>query len=126
MSESTRIDKWLWAARFFNSRSQASAAVEGGKIHVNGQRVKPAKDVKAGDEVDIHVGRSRWSVIVCAIGERRGPAAEAQKLYEETADSVARREREREARRLKVEPSLGLHGRPTKRDRRRLDKLGRG
>ena len=126
MSDITRIDKWLWAARFFKTRSQASAAVEGGKIHVNGQRVKPAKDVRAGDEVDIHVGQSRWTVIVRAIGERRGPAAEAQQLYEETADSVTRREREREARRLKVEPSLGLHGRPTKRDRRRLDKLGRG
>lgn len=119
----TRIDKWLWAARFFKTRSLATEAVDGGKIQLNGQRVKPAREVKPGDEIVIHIGQTQWTVLVRGIAERRGPATEARKLYEETAESQARRESERETRHLRAEPAIGLHGRPTKRDRRRMNKL---
>lgn len=126
MTDRTRIDKWLWTARFFKTRSLATVAVDGGKIQLNGQRVKPAKEVKPGDEIKIHIGQTEWTVFVRGIAERRGPATEARQLYEETAESQARRESERETRRLGVEPAVGLHGRPTKRDRRRIDKIDRG
>ena len=119
-----RIDRWLWAARFFKTRSSAAAAVSGGKVHLNGQRTKPAKAVRAGDRLDVRRGDNRWEVTVLATAARRGPASEARTLYEERPESVERRVREREERRerrLAVGP-----GRPTKRDRRRLEQHSTG
>ena len=117
---SLRIDRWLWAARFFKTRSSAAAAVSGGKVHLNGQRTKPGKAVRAGDRLDIRRGDARWEVTVLATAERRGPANEARALYQELPGSVERRGREREARRER-RLAAGA-GRPTKRDRRMLDR----
>jgi len=119
-----RIDKWLWAARFFKTRALASEAVEGGRVHVNGLRVKPAKEVKPGDSLQIEAGEQRWTVIVRGINARRGPAPEARLMYEETPESVAARIKAMETRKIAAEPATALHGRPTKRDRRQLDRLG--
>ena len=119
-SPALRIDRWLWAARFFKTRSSAAAAVAGGKVHLNGQRTKPAKAVRAGDRLDVRRGDLRWEVAVLATAERRGPASEARALYEETPESVERREREREERRAR-RLAAGT-GRPTKRDRRQLER----
>lgn len=123
--DGTRIDKWLWAARFFKTRSLANAAVDGGKVHINGQRVKPAKDVKPGDTVRIGIGTATWTVVVRALSERRGPASVAQQLYEETEASRAAREAQREQARLASEPGAAIRGRPTKRDRRRIERFGK-
>lgn len=122
----TRIDKWLWAARFFKTRSLASAAVEGGKVQVNGIRVKPAKEIRSGDTLGISIGPGRWVVVVRGLADKRGPADFAKTLYEETAESCAARQALREQAKLAVEPGRAIHGRPTKRDRRRLDRLGGG
>jgi ribosome-associated heat shock protein Hsp15 len=121
-----RIDKWLWAARFFKTRSLAARAVDGGRVHLNGQRVKPAKDVKPGDELAVHIGELEWVIAVRALSARRGPAEEARKLYAEREESRARRQALIEARRHSPEPAFGLRGRPTKRDRRMLRRLGGG
>ena len=123
--DAVRIDRWLWAARFFKTRALASEAVKGGRVHVNGQPAKPAKDVRPGDELEISVGQTRFVVSVCAVSERRGPAAEAARLYEETAASRAERERAAELRRLAPAPAPDLGGRPTKRDRRRFERSRR-
>ncbi|TDN51388.1 heat shock protein Hsp15 [Azoarcus indigens] len=120
---STRLDKWLWAARFFKHRTAATEAVDGGKVKLNGATVKPAREVKIGDRVDVTIGDDTRSVEVRAIAEKRGSATVAQTLYEETADSVARREAARESRRLAATPGADLHGRPTKRDRRRIGRF---
>jgi len=120
--ERVRIDKWLWAARFHKSRSLATDAVNGGLAQLNGARVKPSREVAAGDELEITIGQTRRHVIVRGVSERRGPAKEAVKLYEETPDSIAARELAAEQHRLQSPPpgaDLGM--RPTKRDRRRLD-----
>jgi ribosome-associated heat shock protein Hsp15 len=122
--ERLRIDKWLWAARFFKTRSLASQAVETGKVRVGGDRVKPAKEVRVGDAIVVDNGATRWEVAVVALSDLRGPAAQARGLYEETAASQARRVAEVEQRRLSREPALSIVGRPTKRDRRRIDHLG--
>ncbi|MGE5472342.1 MAG: RNA-binding S4 domain-containing protein [Bacteroidota bacterium] len=119
-----RIDKWLWAARFFKTRSLATDAVSGGKIKLNGAPTKPARDVKIGDRLDIFNGDTRWEVVVRALGEKRGPAAEARLLYEESAASIAAREAEQARRKFEQEPAAQIHGRPTKRDRRQLGRLG--
>ena len=119
-----RIDKWLWAARFFKTRSLATDAVSGGKIKLNGAATKPARDVKAGDRLEVFNGDTRWEVVVRALSEKRGPATEARQLYEETAESIAAREAEQMRRKFTVEPAADIHGRPTKRDRRRLDRFG--
>ena len=121
--ELIRLDKWLWAARFFKTRSLAQQAVAGGRVQLNSERTKPAHEVKIGDNVDVRVGDWRWEVIVKALSERRGPAEEARKLYEETPASRAERERRQDLRRWGAEPAASLKGRPTKRDRRRLDEL---
>lgn len=121
-----RIDRWLWAARFYKTRALASEAVKGGKVHVGGQPAKPAKDVRAGDELEISVGRTRFVVHVTALSDKRGPAAEAALLYEETKASRAERERATELRRLAPAPAPDLGGRPTKRDRRRFEQSRRG
>ena len=114
-----RVDKWLWAARLSKTRSLAAEAVTGGRVALNGQRVKPAKEVRPGDRLEITVGQVRREVIVRGLAERRGPAKEAVLLYEETPESVAARERAAAERRLAPPQPLGP--RPTKRDRRRLD-----
>ena len=124
--ERVRLDKWLWAARFFKHRSLATEAVDGGKVQLNGLRVKPAKDVKRGDRVEVQIAETRFSVIVTGIAEKRGSAAIAQTLYAETAESIAARERQREDRRFAATPGDDLHGRPTKRDRRRIGRLQEG
>lgn len=121
-----RLDKWLWAARFFKHRTAATEAVEGGKVRVNELRVKPAKDVKAGDRIDVTIGDTTLTVIVRDVAEKRGSAPEAQRLYEETPESVAARAAGREARRLAAAPGADLHGRPTKRDRRKIDRFRDG
>jgi len=117
-----RVDKWLWAARLFKTRSLAAEAVKGGRVQVNGERVKASKEVGAGDELQVTIGQLRRIVVVRGIAERRGPAAEAQLLYEETPQSVAARELAAQQRRLaSPPPGADLAGRPTKRDRRRFE-----
>lgn len=119
-----RIDKWLWAARFFKTRSLATQAVDGGKIHCNGDRVKPARAVQPGDELRIRQGPYELIVLVRALSERRGPASEAVLLYEETAESLAARELLKEQ--LRIEPVYENKGRPTKRDRRHITRFNEG
>ena len=116
-----RIDKWLWAARFYKTRSLASDAVKGGLVQVGGQRAKPSKDVGPGDRLQITIGQTRRTVVVIGVAPRRGPAKEAALLYEETADSIAERERLAAERRLAQAPGAELGARPTKRDRRRFE-----
>ena len=118
-----RIDKWLGAARFFKTRSLATDAVSGGKIKLNSAPTKPARDVKIGDRLDVFNGDTRWEVVVRAISEKRGPAAEARLLYEETTDSIAARETEQARRKFEHEPAAEIHGRPTKRDRRQIGRF---
>jgi ribosome-associated heat shock protein Hsp15 len=113
-----RIDKWLWAARFFKTRSLAAAAVDGGRVRWNGQQVKPARELKPGDELDIAAGELRWTILVRGLNGQRRPAPEARLLYEETAESAARRLRLEEIRRLAPTPGAGLKGRPTKKSGR--------
>jgi ribosome-associated heat shock protein Hsp15 len=113
-----RIDKWLWAARFFKTRSLAAATVDGGRVKWNGQQVKPARELKPGDELDIAVGDLRWTVIVRGLNGQRRPAPEARLLYEETRESAARRLRLEEIRRLAPTPGADLKGRPTKKSGR--------
>ena len=120
-----RIDKWLWAARFFKTRSIASDAVDGGHVEVNGERAKPSKQVKGGDELRIRVNQNTFVVHVRGLAERRGPASEAQQLYDETIESRAERERLAEQRRLAPSPSYDEGGRPTKRDRRDMSRVKR-
>lgn len=126
MTDSTdrvRIDKWLWAARFFKTRSIAAEMVDGGRVQVNGDRVKPARALRVGDTLSIRVGPYLWTVSVLELSDRRGPASVAQKLYVETEQSRA--EREQVAERLRANgPVNPLHkGRPTKRDRREMDRI---
>jgi ribosome-associated heat shock protein Hsp15 len=120
-----RVDKWLWAARFFKTRGLATDAVLGGRVHVNGGRVKPSKEVRIGDTVEITTGVARRTVEVLGLAERRGPASVAAGLYCETPDSVAAREQLALARRLAQPLGADLGARPTKLDRRRLDALRR-
>lgn len=126
-ADRVRIDKWLWAARFFKTRSLAGDAVGGGRVHMNGVRAKPAKGVAVGDRLEITVGQVLWDVVVRGLSDRRGPAKDAVLLYEETPESTARRAKEADERRLIRVPGIDLGERPTKRDRRRIDRLrGRG
>lgn len=120
-SDRVRLDKWLWAARFYKTRSLATEAVDGGKVEVNGDRAKPAKAIKPGDEVRVRVGPYEHILIVRALADRRGPASVAQTLYEET--DASRTERERLAAQHKLAPPTFVYeekGRPTKKDRRDL------
>ncbi|TML85998.1 MAG: RNA-binding S4 domain-containing protein [Actinobacteria bacterium] len=123
--EQARIDKWLWAARFFKTRTAATQAVLGGRAHVNGVRVKPSHEVHAGDTVEVTTRSERRTVDVVAIADKRGPAAVAAALYVETPESVSAREQAALERRLAAPASLGFGGRPTKLARRRLDALRR-
>jgi ribosome-associated heat shock protein Hsp15 len=118
-----RIDKWLWAARFFKTRALAQQAVESGHVKLNGDRVKPARPLKPGDRLDIHIGGYAWIITVQALSDQRGPAPTARLLYAESEDSRLKREKEVAEHRAQINPSAALHGRPTKRDRRRLDLL---
>lgn len=118
-SEGIRLDKWLWAARFFKHRKLATEAIQGGKVHLNGQRVKPSKNVQEQDRLEITRGQEEFSVVVLGLSDKRGPAAQAQALYEETAESQSRRYEAREMRRLQASDPAAAH-RPDKRDRRRL------
>lgn len=120
--EGTRIDKWLWAARFFKTRSLAAEAVERGRVRLNDERCKPARSLRPGDLLDIDNGSTQWQVRVLGLSDQRGPAPVARQLYEETPDGIARREQETERRRLFAEPADAIRGRPTKRDRRVLDR----
>ena len=122
--DNVRIDKWLWAARFFKTRSMAADAVERGRVRIAGEPVKPARAVKVNDQIVIDNGSDRWEVIVAAISDKRGPAPVARELYFETDESIAKRENDKTARRLFPEPSMDIKGRPTKRDRRAIEKAG--
>ncbi|HEY3934209.1 MAG TPA: RNA-binding S4 domain-containing protein [Gemmatimonadales bacterium] len=119
---SVRLDKWLWAARFFKTRSAATEAVNGGKVDVNGDRVKPARPVHPGDTVELRIPPYHYRVVVTGLGERRGSAAQAATLYQETADSLAERERLREQLRLAPASERGT-GKPGKKDRRAWERL---
>lgn len=121
-NESVRIDKWLWAARFFKTRSLATDAVDSGKIRLNGDRIKPARGVKPGDRVDIDNGATEWEVVVRELSDVRRAASLAQALYLETEESVQRRAAAAEDRRYFREPGADLKGRPTKRDRRLISR----
>lgn len=123
-SDRVRLDKWLWAARFFKTRSLATEAVTGGKVEVNGERAKPAKAIKPGDEVRLRLGPYEHILIVRALADRRGPASVAQTLYEET--EASRQARERTAEQLRLAPGTFVYeekGRPTKKDRRELARV---
>jgi ribosome-associated heat shock protein Hsp15 len=126
VDEPVRVDKWVWTARFAKSRSIATELVKGGRVHVNGEAVKPSRDVRPGDRVEMTLGQSRVEVIVRGTAERRGPAREAALLYEETEASRAARERRADERRVAGRVEVQSGGRPTKRDRRRFDKERRG
>jgi ribosome-associated heat shock protein Hsp15 len=117
-----RLDKWLWAARFYKTRSLAADEVDRGRVDVNGQTAKPSRELKPGDRLDIRMGPGDWRTVeVVALSSMRGPAPVAQQLYRETAESLDRRAALAERRRLAAEPASALeHGRPTKRDRRKL------
>ena len=123
--EGVRIDKWLWAARFFKTRSLAAEAVAGGRVHVNGERAKPAKLVHPGDVLEITKGAERWTVEVVALADRRGSATAAQALYTEREESRAAREQHALERRFARALGADLGARPTKQARRRLDALRR-
>jgi len=123
--EGVRIDKWLWAARFFKTRGLATDAVAAGHVHLDGERVKPAREVRVGDAVQIRRGGLEWRVRVTALADRRGPASVAATLYEETPESAAARERQRLDRRLATPLGADLGARPTKQDRRRIEALRR-
>lgn len=125
--ERVRIDRWLWAARFFKTRGAATAAVNGGRVHVNDVRAKPSKDVVVGDVIELTVAEMPWTVVVRGIADKRGSATVAATLYEETPESRADRERRIADRRHARPVGADLGARPTKRDRRRIDDVrGRG
>jgi ribosome-associated heat shock protein Hsp15 len=120
-----RLDKWLWAARFYKTRSAATDAVVGGRVHVNRVRAKPAKEIREGDEIELTIGVTRRVVEVVGLSEKRGPATVAATLYRETPESIEARERAVEERRLARPLGADLGMRPTKLDRRRLEALRR-
>lgn len=126
MTDSVRLDKWLWAARFFKTRGLAATAVAGGKVHVNGSRAKPAKHVQVGDALRVRIGPYDWFVTVRAVTERRGSARDAQLLYDESPEGRAARERLAEAHKIAPAPAYQGKGRPTKKERRELQRLEDG
>ena len=124
--DKVRLDRWLWAARFFKTRSLAATAIDGGKVQVNGTRVKRSAQIHVGDEVRVRKPPYEFVLEVLRPSEQRGPATEAQRLYRETDESVRTRENLREQLRLQPQVSFEGKGRPTKKDRRELDRLKRG
>lgn len=121
-----RLDKWLWAARFFKTRSLAVQAITHGRVRLDGERVKPAREVKCGDRLDIQIEALEWSVTVRGLTKQRGPAAVAQTLYEEDPASIARRAERRQQHALAPNPAAAIKGRPTKRDRRHIHRFTGG
>jgi len=117
-----RVDKWLWVARLAKTRAIAADGVRGGRVHVNGDAAKPSRQVRIGDQLTITRGQTRMTVVVKALADRRGPAAEAARLYEETDDSRRAREQSAAQRRLAEPRPIAGAGRPTKRDRRRYER----
>lgn len=117
-----RVDKWLWAARFFKTRSAAQQAVEGGKVKVGGERIKPAKELRVGDEVVIQIGAYAWMVRVAQLSDKRGSATVARTLYVEDETSRIQREEQAALRKFAADPAQERHGRPTKRERRQLER----
>lgn len=115
---SMRIDKWLWTARFYKTRSLAAQAVAAGHVKLAGHTVKAARELRPGDELEIGVGDTVWKIVVRGLNAQRRPAVEAQRLYEETVESHQRRAAQQEARRLAPAPGSDLRGRPTKKARR--------
>lgn len=120
-----RIDKWLWAARFFKTRALAKKAIEGGKVHYNGARVKTSRTVEPGALIKVPQGWDQWEVEVVAVSDQRRGAPEARELYRETSESQARREREAESRRLANQAMAAPPGRPDKKQRRTLQRFQR-
>jgi ribosome-associated heat shock protein Hsp15 len=118
-----RLDKWLWAARFFKTRSLAQQAIAAGKVKLDDARIKPSHEIKPGNVLAIRVGDFEWQIVVRSLSHRRGPAEQARKLYEETETSRTERERRMNLRRWGAEPAAALKGRPTKRDRRTLERF---
>ncbi len=124
--EPLRIDKWLWAARFFKTRSLAAKAVDGGKVRLNGAGAKPSRELKPGDELAIRIGDLEWVVEVKALSRQRGPAPQAALLYAEREDSRERRLAAVALRKVQAHPAAGVKGRPTKKDRRQLRRFTDG
>jgi ribosome-associated heat shock protein Hsp15 len=118
-----RLDKWLWAARFFKTRSLATQAIDHGRVKLNGERVKPAREIRPGDRLELHIGEFVWTLTVHALSMQRGPAPAAQRLYEEDPASHARRQMQVTERKLDVSPAAAIKGRPTKRDRRQIHRF---
>ncbi len=118
-----RLDKWLWAARFYKTRALAHEAIEGGRARLEGERVKPSREVRVGDVLSLRINDLEWVVTVRKLSERRGPAPEARELYAEDEASLAARLQAIEQRRLAVEPGSGIRGRPNKRDMRRIHRF---
>lgn len=117
MSDSQRLDKWLWSARFYKTRLQAVEAINGGHVHVNGQHAKPSKQVRISDEIEISKGSYRWHLVIEALAQRRGPASAARQLYSEQSESVQQREAIRAERKLNASTQSK---RPDKRQRRKI------
>ncbi|MEA2304165.1 MAG: ribosome-associated heat shock protein Hsp15 [Solirubrobacteraceae bacterium] len=124
-SAPVRVDKWLWAARVVKTRAIAADAVKGGRVHVNGRAIKPSKEVRPGDRLEITLGTVRLALVIRGTAQRRGPASEAALLYDETAESREARERAAAERRLATPTGTDWGGRPTKRDRRRFEQATR-
>ncbi|MBZ1349328.1 RNA-binding S4 domain-containing protein [Alcaligenaceae bacterium LF4-65] len=120
--DSVRLDKWLWAARFYKSRTIAASAIEAGRVHVGDDRAKPARLIKVGDKLKIHREQEHIELLVRGISETRRAATLARLLYEETPESMLARQTAAERRKYYVEPSQNIEGRPTKRDRRALER----
>lgn len=125
-ASAVRIDKWLWAARFFKTRALAQEAVEGGRVRLNGERCKCSRVLHPGDRLQIRVDALEWGVTVRGLSQQRGPAPVARLLYEEDAESVAARERHLAERKQALDPGSAIRGRPTKRDRRLLHRFNEG
>ena len=120
--DSVRIDKWLWAARFFKTRSLATQAVDAGRVRLDDERIKPARNIRRGESLRIENEGGIHEVVVKELADKRGPASVAQGLYQETPESIASRQAAAENRRFFREPATSIKGRPTKRDRRLLDR----
>jgi len=121
--ETMRLDKWLWAARFFKTRSLATQAIDNGRVKLNGDRVKPAREIKPGDRLELRIGDFDWVLTVRGLSMQRGPAPVAQTLYEEDPASCARRQQQVSDRKLAANPAAEIKGRPTKRDRRLIHRF---
>ena len=121
-----RLDKWLWAARFFKTRQLACEAINGGKVQLNGQRTRPGKGVRPGSRLRIHKGSLEWEIVVTAVNKQRRPAGEAALLYQESEDSHRRRQQQVAERRTAGAVDERVHGRPSKRDRRMIHRFTEG